>query len=161
MALPINKHTFRTRFHAIAFLLSEAELHALFEILQLEELDAGETLIVEGTPTDALFMVWDGELNVLVNTDDGLLEVDRASPGSLLGEISLMDPGPATATVRTEQGCTALVLDRRKLEALWRLHPRVARLFLGQLTREVAARIRLRHHQINTLHAKRASAAQS
>jgi CRP-like cAMP-binding protein len=133
--------------------LGDDELAALLEALKLEEFAPGETLIIEGTPTDVLYLVWRGSLDVSVSTEEGPLEIARVEPGEVLGEVSLLDPGPASATVRTEQGATALVLRRADLEVLWSRFPRVAEKFLRFLTYEMARRVRLALIQLNRTHA--------
>jgi CRP-like cAMP-binding protein len=126
-------------------------LEALFAALEVHDVPAGGALIGESTNADALFMVWDGELEVVIATPQGQLAVATIAPGEMLGEVSLLDPGPATATVRTASGCTALMLSRPKLEALWQREPRLASAFLRELTRALAVRIRAASARLNYL----------
>ena len=88
------------------------------------------------------FLLWDGELNVVMNTPDGERQVAHISDNEMIGEISLMSSGSATATVRSDSGCTALHLDRTSMEVFWRDHPHAASIFLNVLCKQVAARIR-------------------
>ena len=154
MFLDVNPHQFTALFPSLGLGLKDHELEALLGVLEYEELSAGETPIAQGTEADALYLVWGGSLTVVVETGEGESEVGVVGPGSMLGEVTLMDPGPASATVRCEQGCTALVLPRGRLEQLWRDHPRVAAKFLRQLARQVAERIRSTTIQLNRLYAK-------
>src|SRR5471032_1381364 len=60
----------------------------------------GTVIIEEGVMQTSVFVVISGELEVRAKQDDGgepLLA--RVGPGETLGEISLFDPGPASATV--------------------------------------------------------------
>lgn len=145
----VTPNQFTSLFPSLALGLEPDGLAALLQVLEYESLNAGETLIAEGTDSDALYLVWSGSLAVAVATAAGEQEVGRVGPGALLGEVSLMDPGPASATVRSDLGCTALVLPRQRLEELWTGHPRVAAKFLQQIAREVAQRIRQNTIQLN------------
>jgi CRP-like cAMP-binding protein len=150
--LSVTVANFSNRFPKLATALSEDEIEQLLAVLTVQELEASEDLIAEGTHTDALFLVWDGELDILMNTPQGQRKVACVEAGEILGEISIMDPGPATATVRTEQGCTALHMSRSKLEAFWDQHPHVASVFLEELSRAVAERIRSADSYLRSLH---------
>ena len=62
-------------------------------------LDKGQVLFDAGDPGDALFAVVDGALEISVYSEDGRkLSLDIMRPGAILGEITLFDPGPRTAT---------------------------------------------------------------
>ena len=59
------------------------------------DVEAGRTLIRQGTPSDTFYVVLDGEAEVEV---DGKARPPLTA-GSFFGEISMLDRGPATATV--------------------------------------------------------------
>ena len=62
-------------------------------------LTKGQVLFEAGDPGDALFAVTEGALEVSVYSEDGRkLALDIMRPGAVLGEITLFDPGPRTAT---------------------------------------------------------------
>lgn len=56
---------------------------------------AGETLIKQGEPADSFFVLLEGEAGVSI---DGNAR-PTLGPGDFFGEISMLDRGPATATV--------------------------------------------------------------
>ncbi len=63
------------------------------------KLDKGQVLFETGDPGDALFGVVEGALEISVYSEDGRkLSLDIMRPGAVLGEITLFDPGPRTAT---------------------------------------------------------------
>lgn len=60
----------------------------------------GTVIIEQGTVQTEVFVVISGELEVHAERPDGTRVLRaRVGPGETLGEISLFDPGPATATV--------------------------------------------------------------
>jgi CRP-like cAMP-binding protein len=131
---------FTSLFPDLALGLDPPQLEALIGTLETEEVAPGETLITSGSPSDALYLVWDGALEIEVGAQGG--PSSRVGPGEVVGEVSLLDPGPATATVRSDSGCTVLVLRRARLEQLWAEHPTIAGRFLAHLNRELAHRLR-------------------
>ncbi len=70
------------------------------------EVEAGRPLTTQGKPADTFSVLLDGEAEV---------EVDGAArrtlhPGDFFGEISMLDRGPATATVTTRARCLLMVM---------------------------------------------------
>jgi CRP/FNR family transcriptional regulator, cyclic AMP receptor protein len=59
-------------------------------------------------------------------------------PGAMVGELSLLDHGPRTATVTTNSACTLLVIDQRHFAAVLADVPTLSRKLLASL----ASRIR-------------------
>jgi CRP-like cAMP-binding protein len=147
----IAADAFAARFPSIAEALRPDELQAFVGLLKRQELEASESLIAEGTQADSLFFLWDGELNIVMNTPDGERQVALITENELFGEISLMSPGVATATVRSDSGCTALHLDRASLEAFWQQYPHAGSVFLNVLSRQVARRIRAANETLDAL----------
>jgi CRP-like cAMP-binding protein len=147
----VDIERFAQRFPAFASSLTADEVSELLRILKRQEFEASEALIDEGTRSDSLFFVWDGELDVVTNTPDGERKVAQLGPGSLFGEISILSPGPTTATVRSEQGCTALHLTHSSLEQFWQAHPHAATVFMRELSKLVARRIRAADELLNQL----------
>ncbi len=66
----------------------------------------GQTLIREGQPTEAFFILESGHVQV---TRAGK-PAARLGPGEFFGEIGMLDGGPATATVVTDGPVEAMVL---------------------------------------------------
>lgn len=138
----VTREAFAKRFARVAGGLSDEDLGTLVRAFEVHQTVAGEALIAENTSTDALFLVWEGELDVAVATPTGDGPVGRAGPGSFVGEVSLLDPGPATATVTSEQGGTALRLTRARFDHLCSSHPRIGSALLSEICRTLAARLR-------------------
>src|ERR1700748_3079685 len=60
---------------------------------------AGETIIREGEEGDTAFFIVSGMVNVAVGSGDKIRTVGRLETGEVFGEMSLIDPGPRSATV--------------------------------------------------------------
>jgi CRP/FNR family transcriptional regulator, cyclic AMP receptor protein len=131
----------QARFPALTARLGDAELPAFAAALKPQELAAGQALLVQGNGSESLYLVWDGELVVTVEADGKDAEVGRLAPGEMVGEESLLDPGPASATVTAAKPSRVLRLSRASLEDLVRSHARPATSVLHALSAAIAARI--------------------
>jgi CRP-like cAMP-binding protein len=114
--------------------LSRKELEAIARNLDEAEVDAGTTLIHEGKPNLALWIVADGELALTLRGK--LLERIKA-PG-LAGIPSMLDGRPAWATVTAVTRVRALVASKEQFRVL-RSNDRVAM----RLWAATGARLRL------------------
>jgi CRP-like cAMP-binding protein len=152
---------FTKRFPQIGSALEPDELEALIELLKIQYVEASESLIIEGTITDSLYFVWEGELDVIMQAPAGEYKVAVIEQGALLGEISLLSPGKTTATVRSELGCIALHLDVEGLKQFWDTHPHAASVFLRELSRLVAQRIRSADETLKELKQSRSQDTQA
>ena len=90
--------------------------------LRLEErnYDDDETIMVQGEPGDAFFVIEEGHVRVAV---DGVPR-RRLGPGEFFGEIALIREIPRTATVTTVGPVRALVIEREQFLASVGTHPR-------------------------------------
>jgi CRP/FNR family cyclic AMP-dependent transcriptional regulator len=86
--------------------LGKRELQFLASEVDEVTLTPGQTLITEGKPTGAFFILTSGNVQV---TRQGK-PTARLGPGEFFGEIGMLDNGPATATVVTEGPGEAMVL---------------------------------------------------
>ena len=77
------------------------------------DVEAGRTLIVQGEPNHTFYLLLKGEVEVDVR---GLPPV-RLGPGDFFGEISMVAPGAATATVVTMSPVEALVMSRAQFHS--------------------------------------------
>ena len=82
---------------------------------------AGETLLVEGQRAGKLYVLSEGEVEVLKGE---LQIVVLSEPGAVLGDISVLLDVPHTATVKTVTPCRFYVIDAP--EDFLRTHPEVA-----------------------------------
>jgi CRP/FNR family transcriptional regulator len=79
--------------------LDPESAEALRASTSLVRLGKGEVLFREGEPGDRLYVVEEGKVKLGTTSSDGrdaLLAV--VGPGEMIGELSLFDPGPRTAT---------------------------------------------------------------
>lgn len=74
---------------------------------------AGTELIRQGTSIDTIYIVLDGTMSVLLKSGIKLGEVGS---GDILGELSLVDSGLTTASVRVDRDSTVLAVPKSVLQ---------------------------------------------
>lgn len=104
-------------------------LQALVANLQLASLERGELLFREGDPSDALYVIVEGEVAVQTK---GPPRADRSrlGPGAFIGEVALMTDQPRSATVVCTQPAELLRIDRHTLSRVLANHGDVLRAVL-------------------------------
>lgn len=107
--------------------VSPAEQQALLDAMHLQRFEANQTIFWRGDEGDSFYLISIGQVAVTVPNDDGRhVTLDHLGPGRFFGEISLLDGGPRTATVRTTQPTEVYVLSRDDFHAFLRKHPDVS-----------------------------------
>lgn len=96
--------------------LSDSDMDWLSQAGERRRIAAGGLLISEGKAIDTMYILLDGQMSVRVHET----EVAQLSSGEILGELSLIDARPASATVTALSDAVILALGhdrlRRKLQ---------------------------------------------
>ena len=88
---------------------------------------AGENVVTEDAPASALFMVMAGELTVSKKNPAGeRVVMNLLCDGDVFGEISLLNGGPATATVTAVRKSVVALMSQAEFQTLLRDSPGVA-----------------------------------
>lgn len=98
-------------------LLADTDIEWLVVAGQKRKLSEGEALVTEGVALDALFIMLDGRLAVIIQKDGQPLEVDTIGAGEVVGEVSLLDSRPPTATVTCKEAAVVLQVSHLALQA--------------------------------------------
>src|SRR6476660_823194 len=94
--------------------LEEKDVEALMRIGVRRQLEIGEKLLTEGTHPDAIYLILEGELSVWVKGRDA--KVAYVGKGEIVGEMSLLELQPASATLSAITPVTVLRIPRDKLD---------------------------------------------
>jgi len=84
------------------------ELSRYTSHLRTETVGAGDTIVAEGDPGAAMYVVVDGEVDVVY----GEGRTVRLGPGESFGEMSLIDKRPRSATVTAVTDVTLAPIDQ-------------------------------------------------
>jgi CRP-like cAMP-binding protein len=87
--------------------------------------EAGRALFRQDEPGDGLYLIARGRLSVSERAPgDDMVDLVEVGPGASLGELSMLDGGRRSATVRVVETAAGFFLSRRRFEALYRTaHP--------------------------------------
>lgn len=121
---------------------------ALRASMDAVHLNKGQILFHEGERGDRLYIITDGKMKLGHTSSDGresLLAV--LGPAELLGELSLFDPGPRTATATALTDVSLMGLGHAALRPWLTGRPEVAEALLGAL----AQRLRRTNEQMADL----------
>jgi len=111
------------------------------------DIPAGTEIIAEGTDSEEMYVVVDGQLVVTKLSGGKHVELGRIGPGEVVGEIALLDQAPRTATVSAATDTHAIRVPVAAFEELLTDSRVVRRMF-----RTVTSRLRgiedsLRHEE--------------
>ncbi|MGB0647723.1 MAG: cyclic nucleotide-binding domain-containing protein [Bradymonadia bacterium] len=122
--------------------LNGEELGEIIRAIQPVTLTEGDFLFKETEPADAAFVVQTGSLSVYLDRRHGRIDLATLEAGSMIGEITLIDGGLRTATVRAISDCTLFRLDKSEFDFLRRnLRPAAYKL-IREISITVCSRLR-------------------
>jgi len=105
-----------------------AERKQIMGRFRAREVAAGEVIIREGEPSDGLYVILDGTVDVLKRKRAEEVLAGRLAEGDLFGEVSCLRKTGATATVRARRGGTLLRLPRPDFDELVMAYPQILEL---------------------------------
>jgi CRP/FNR family transcriptional regulator, cyclic AMP receptor protein len=94
---------------------------------------AGHVIVDQGQTGREAFVIINGSATVKRNGK----KVANLGPGAVIGELSLLDHGPRTATVTTDTDADLFVLDQRHFAGVLDEVPSIAHKIMGQLAAKV------------------------
>lgn len=94
----------------------------------------GDTIFEQGSPADKMYVVKEGEVDIIVNGK----VVETAKPGYLFGEMALIDKKVRSATVKARTECQVVPIDEKRFTFLVQQTP----FFALHVMRVMANRIR-------------------
>lgn len=106
-----------------------------------------KVIIEEGTSSEEMYVVVDGELVVTKTTGDKDLVLARLGPGEVVGEMALLDQAPRTATVTASQKSRVIRIPVSAFEELLQDPRLVRRMFKTVTYRLRDIEITLRHEE--------------
>jgi CRP-like cAMP-binding protein len=114
---------------------SKNELRAIASLTTEVDFQAGSVLTRQGDPGDECFVIVEGSVEVSI--DDRVLA--ELGAGQVVGEMSLLDQGPRTATVTAKTGVKVLVLNPLEFMSMLDSSPGVAKKLLRSLAQRLRA----------------------
>jgi len=117
MAIPVSTTVLRTVPLFAGF--PDEQLRVIASVVSRRNVPRGTIVIVEGDPTDSLYIIIAGRLKVMMSDSEGK-EVILAmlGPGEYFGEMGLIDESPRSATVMTVEPCELIVVTKREFKKI-------------------------------------------
>jgi CRP-like cAMP-binding protein len=129
--------------------LSDDELGKVAAICVERKLARGETLAEQGTPGDELYIVTDGFMEVSIASGEESRAVVNLGQGQIIGEMSLVDQGPRSATVRAiSDPAVVQVIRRDEFEALCEANTRIGYIVMKDIAADLSFKLRHRNLMI-------------
>lgn len=120
--------------------LTPRELRVVTAAMQRRELRAGEVVFRQGDEAEALYVVTRGSVSAVVVVRGAVQRTQRFAslgPGTMFGEMALLDQAGRSADAVADREACLLVLSREGLETLLREQPELA----AKLYRNIAAHL--------------------
>jgi CRP-like cAMP-binding protein len=92
--------------------LNDSDVEWLATVGERRQIAPGTELIHEGTDIDAVYIILDGQMSVWVR---GHLRIATATTGDILGEMSLIDAGRTSASLKCERESIVLAVPKAVL----------------------------------------------
>ncbi len=137
--------------------LTEEEIRQVVAIGHWATYNAGETIIREGAPSDELYIIQKGLVEVVVprGTVPDIPGPPEATPvvrlgeGQIFGEMGLVDRGSRSATVRAlMDGTTVFVLPRDAFYALCDQNHAIGYTVMRNIARDLSFKLRHRNLRV-------------
>ena len=110
--------------------LNDQDMQRLLDMAEPVTLQAGEFLMEEGTPGDSAYIILEGEFEILKRSGQQDVIIALRGPGEVIGEISLLDQSPRTASVRAVRQSHLLRIGQEALQQLLASSPSATRAVL-------------------------------
>src|SRR3989442_1133922 len=79
--------------------------------------NAGDIIMRQGEDGSFAYIIEDGLVEILIERRDGKIQqVGTRGPGTIVGEMAIVDRAPRSATVRALKDCKMLEISREDLE---------------------------------------------
>jgi hypothetical protein len=130
----------------------------LFSALTLEQLASidrlmvtrhyvkGESIFRKGDVGAELYVVLEGEIRVHLDHDGHEVTLARHGPSKVVGEMSVFDDQPRSASAEATENTTARVLRRDRMQAIVHEHPEV----LLEFVKNLSQRLRVMNEQLES-----------
>ncbi|MGA7952638.1 MAG: cyclic nucleotide-binding domain-containing protein [Gloeobacterales cyanobacterium] len=89
-------------------------LHLFRHASDTLSLSAGEYLFQQGDKAELMYILVEGEVDILV----GDTIVDTVGPETILGEMAMIRNEPRSASVRAKTACRVVPIDRKRFQFL-------------------------------------------
>jgi SulP family sulfate permease len=133
--------------------MTDDELAEVRHTLVRRAYHKGDVIFREGETSDELYVIAKGTASVRLRLGGTVRETRLItfSPGTMFGELALLDQEARSATVEADEELVCYVITRAGFDQLTRDHPAIAIKLLTNLGRELSSRLRRANRTIYQL----------
>ncbi len=132
--------------------LTSEEVAVIKRHLRRTESEKGRTVFGEGEQGKELFIITRGTASAYLRQNNAAdIRLATFAPGTIFGELALLDPGPRSASVIAGDGLVCYALSDESFLLLSREAPDAAIKLLANLSRELSRRLRQANRTIHQL----------
>lgn len=133
--------------------MNDAEIATLRTVLERRTYAQGQIVFEEGDESEELYVVAMGSASarLRLHGTDRQTRLITFSPGTVFGELALLDQESRSATVEADENLVCYVLNRASFDKLTRQDPAIAIKLLTNLGRELASHLRRANRTIYQL----------
>ena len=132
--------------------LTSEEVAVIKRHLRRTESEKGRTVFGEGEQGKELFIITRGTASAYLRQTSGAdIRLATFAPGTIFGELALLDPGPRSASVIADDELVCYALSDESFLLLSREAPDAAIKLLANLSRELSRRLRQANRTIHQL----------
>jgi len=107
---------------------------------QFQSFSAGQVIFREGEPGDVMYVVQEGEVDILFEE----AHLETLGPGGILGEMALIDTTARSATAVAKTDCKLAAINQTR----FKVHVHYTPYFALQVMRVMADRLRRMNHRL-------------
>jgi len=123
--------------------LAPSEIEGVLHVCERAQFEPGASLMRQGQPADSAFILESGSVDVVTRLPGGgEAGVATLGPGSVIGEMALLDSGQRSATVMAREPVGGYILEREGFHMLLAQRNRAAFTIQSRITRTLCARLR-------------------
>ena len=123
--------------------LSKEEMEKVSDYIVYRSAEAGSILTKEGDRGDSLYYIISGRIQVSKDSPEGKQTVlARFNKGASVGEMSLIEDTPRSATAMALDVTELLILTRSGFESLVAAHPYIGIKILRNIAKSLSTRLR-------------------
>jgi len=123
--------------------MEEKQLNSFVQFMEVVAVRQFSEVFRRGQPSDAMYLVLEGELRARVIVDGKETTLSTMTAGDFFGEISLLDEGPRSADVIANSESRLLKISSAAFARVMREAPALAASFLYELSKSIGARVRV------------------
>ena len=83
------------------------------QVLDRQVFHSGKVIFKEGADGNCAYLIQAGSVDIIRDTEDGIIKLGRLKPGAIFGEMALIDGSPRMATAVAVEATTVVIVKKK------------------------------------------------